>query len=75
MRTNIDIDDELMAQVLAATGLKSKKAAVEAGLRTILRLREQTKILDLVGKVHWEGDLDAWRRDDDVPQDDPALRS
>ena len=62
MRTNIEIDDELMAKALVATGAKTKREAVEEGLRTVVRLGDQRKILALRGKIHWEGDLDAMRR-------------
>ncbi|MGA8381652.1 MAG: type II toxin-antitoxin system VapB family antitoxin [Stellaceae bacterium] len=58
MRTNIEIDDELLEQALRLTGLKTKRAVVEQGLRTLIRLGRQRKILDLVGKVHWEGNID-----------------
>jgi Arc/MetJ family transcription regulator len=61
MRTNIDIDDDLMRQAMKATGAPTKKAAVEAALRQAIQLKEQTKIRDLFGKVKWEGDLDAMR--------------
>ncbi len=63
MRTNIVIDDKLMADTLRATGLKTKREAVELGLRTLLRLRQQSQIKKLRGKINWEGDLDAMRRD------------
>ena len=63
MRTNIVIDDKLMADTLMATGLKTKREAVELGLKTLLRLRQQSEIKKLHGKVAWEGDLDAMRRD------------
>jgi Arc/MetJ family transcription regulator len=63
MRTNIVIDDELMKQVLKLTGLKTKREAVEAGLKTLLRLKRQEQIRDYRGKLRWEGDLDAMRRD------------
>ncbi len=63
MRTNIVIDDALMADTLKATGLKTKREAVELGLRTLLRLRAQEKIRDFRGKLTWEGDLDAMRLD------------
>ncbi|MCM5571119.1 type II toxin-antitoxin system VapB family antitoxin [Burkholderiaceae bacterium FT117] len=63
MRTNIVIDDELMKQVLKATGLRTKREAVELGLRTLLRLRRQQEIRKFRGKLHWEGDLDAMRTD------------
>jgi len=62
MRTNIEIDDGLMEQALRATGLKTKKAAVEEGLRTLIRLRKQEEILGLAGKVRWSGNLDESRR-------------
>lgn len=57
MRTNIVIDDSLMAEALAATGLKTKKEAVELGLRTLIRLRQQAAIRGYRGKLAWEGDL------------------
>jgi len=63
MRTNIVIDDKLMAETLRATGLKTKREAVELGLRTLLRLRKQAELRRLRGKVTWEGDLEAMRRD------------
>lgn len=61
MRTNIDIDDELMAAAQLASGLATKKAAVEAGLQLLVRLKAQEDILQLAGKVTWEGDLDESR--------------
>ena len=63
MRTNIVIDDELMKQVLKLTGLKTKREAVEQGLKTLLRLKRQEQIRQFRGKLHWEGDLDDMRRD------------
>ena len=61
MRTNIVIDDRLMRDTLRATGLKTKREAVELGLRTLLRLRRQGEIRRLRGKLDWQGDLDAMR--------------
>ena len=63
MRTNIVIDDELMNQVMKLTGLKTKREAVEQGLKTLLRLKRQEQIRQFRGKLHWEGDLDDMRRD------------
>lgn len=63
MRTNIEIDDKLMRDTLRATGLKTKREAVELGLRTVLRLRQQEGIRRLRGKLGWQGDLDAMRND------------
>jgi len=61
MRTNIEIDDNLMRDVLKATGLKTKREAVELGLRTLVRLRKQENIRNFRGKLNWEGDLDSMR--------------
>ena len=61
MRTNIVIDDKLMKDTLRATGLKTKREAVELGLRTVLRLRQQAEIKRWRGKLDWQGDLDAMR--------------
>lgn len=63
MRTNIVIDDELMQAALKATGVKTKREAVEQGLRTLVRLQQQTELRSLRGKYEWTGDLDAMRRD------------
>jgi Arc/MetJ family transcription regulator len=63
MRTNIVIDDKLMKDTLRATGLRTKREAVELGLRTLLRLRQQAEIRRFRGKLKWKGDLDAMRLD------------
>ena len=63
MRTTIMIDDDLMAAALEATGLSTKREVVEEGLRTLLRLKQQTELRKLRGKYEWVGDLDAKRRD------------
>lgn len=62
MRTNIDIDDKLMKDALKATGAKTKREAVELGLRTLVQLRAQEKARELKGRITWEGDLDAQRQ-------------
>lgn len=64
MRTNIVIDDTVMAEALKATGLKTKRAAVEAGLRLLARQARQASAAELFGAVDWRGDLDAERRDE-----------
>lgn len=63
MRTNIDIDDKLMADALKATGARTKREAVELGLKTLLRLARQAEVKRLRGKIAWQGDLGAMRRD------------
>ena len=62
MRTNIEIDDQLMRQAMRATGARTKRAAVEADLRALIRIQRQSGILRLRGKVKWEGDLEQSRR-------------
>lgn len=57
MRTNIVIDDRLMKDALKATGLKTKKEAVELGLQTLVQLKQQADIRKLRGKLKWEGNL------------------
>jgi Arc/MetJ family transcription regulator len=63
MRTNIVIDDKLMRDTLRATGLKTKREAVETALRSLLRMSKQGAIRRLRGKLDWQGDLDAMRSD------------
>lgn len=63
MRTNIIIDDTLMADVLKVTGVKSKREAVELGLKTLLLLKQQETIKAFKGKLSWEGDLEQMRTD------------
>lgn len=63
MRTNIEIDDELMRSVMEATGLKTKRETVEEALRMLLRQRlAHQALLELRGKVEWDGNLDQMRR-------------
>lgn len=63
MRTNIVIDDHLMADALKLTGLKTKREAVELGLKTLIKLKKQEKIKRFRGKLRWEGDLGEMRTD------------
>jgi Arc/MetJ family transcription regulator len=69
VRTNIVIDDALMAEALRATGLTTKREAVEAGLRLLARHARQAAAADLFGAIEWQGDLDAERLDEDDPDD------
>jgi Arc/MetJ family transcription regulator len=61
MRTNIEIDDRLMKNAMRCTGAKTKRGAVEAGLRLLVQTRAQAGIRRLRGKIAWQGDLDALR--------------
>ena len=64
MRTNIEIDDKLMAEAMKASGARTKREVVERGLEYVLQMSRQAEIRKLRGKIQWEGDLDAMRRDD-----------
>lgn len=61
-RTNVVLDDKLVDECQKATGIKTRKALIDYALRELLRHESQSKILDLKGKVHWEGNLDEWRK-------------
>lgn len=63
MRTNVVIDDDLMTRALRSSGFRTKRAAIEAGLRLLVQVNSQKKLRGLAGKIAWEGDLDAMRRD------------
>jgi Arc/MetJ family transcription regulator len=63
MRTNIEIDDKLMAQALKVTGLPTKRAVVEEGLRQLVRVRKQAQALKALRGLGWEGDLNEVRQD------------
>jgi Arc/MetJ family transcription regulator len=57
MRTNIEIDDQLVSKAMRSSGARTKKAVVEAGLRLLVKTHSQTAIRRLRGKVQWQGDL------------------
>ena len=61
MRTNIEIDDQLMADAMRLTGIGTKREVVELALRVLLRIERQKDIRDFRGKFQWEGDLDQMR--------------
>lgn len=63
MRTNIVIDDKLMATALRISGSKTKKDVVEEGLRLLVKVKNQSKLKNYRGKLKWEGDLDEMRID------------
>lgn len=64
MRTNIVIDDALIAEAMAATGAATKREAVELGLKALVRLRRQAGIRAYRGKLDWRGDLETMRTDE-----------
>ncbi|GBE03856.1 hypothetical protein BMS3Abin09_00779 [bacterium BMS3Abin09] len=63
MRTNVVIDDELMNGALKASGLKTKKDAIEAGLKLLVKFKQLSKIRKYRGKLTWSGSLDDMRLD------------
>jgi Arc/MetJ family transcription regulator len=63
MRTNIDIDDQLIEDAMRETGSRTKKGVVEEALRLLVQTRRQGSIRQLRGKVEWNGDLDQSRLD------------
>lgn len=67
MRTNIVIDDELIKAAQDATGLKTKKAVVEEGLRRLVKCRQQVAAVNaLKGAADWQGNLRDLREDRDI---------
>jgi Arc/MetJ family transcription regulator len=63
VRTNIVLDEQLVAEAMRRTGIKTKRGVVEEALRTLIQLKRQEEILALRGQIKWEGDLDQMRRD------------
>ena len=63
MRTNVVIDDDLMTDALKASGIKTKKDAIEAGLKLLVKFNRQAKIKKFRGKLKWVGNLDEIRKD------------
>jgi Arc/MetJ family transcription regulator len=62
MRTNIEIDDKLMAEAMKLAGTKTKRETVDHALRELVGRHRRHGILDLAGRVRWEGDLQESRR-------------
>ncbi len=63
MRTNIVIDDTLMAEAMKVSALKTKKAVVESGLRLLIQIKKQERIKSLRGKLKWDDNLNKMRLD------------
>jgi len=64
MRTNVVIDDDLMDEALKVSRLKTKKDAVEEGLKLLVQRKKQENIKELRGKLHWKGNLEDMRTDE-----------
>ena len=63
MRTNVVLDDQLMSRALRFSGCRTKRSAIESGLRLLVQVNSQKKLRSLKGKIMWEGDLEEMRRD------------
>jgi len=63
VRTNVVIDDKLMARALRSSGCRTKRSAIDAGLRLLVEVNSQKKLRLLKGRIAWEGDLEEMRRD------------
>jgi Arc/MetJ family transcription regulator len=63
MRTNIEIDDTLLDEAMAATGLATKRATVEEGLRQLVAAHRRRKALYSLAGIGWDGDLEEMRHD------------
>lgn len=63
MRTNIDIDDDLLEEAMSATGLATKKATVEEALRQVVAKKKRRDAIARSAGIGWDGDLDSMRRD------------
>ncbi len=61
-RTNVVLDEKLVNDCITATGIKTQKALIDHALRELLRHEKQTKILELKGRINWNGNLDEWRQ-------------
>jgi Arc/MetJ family transcription regulator len=62
MRTNIEIDDEVIGEAQRLIGARTKRETVDTALRELVARHRRIGILDLRGKVRWEGDLEESRR-------------
>ncbi len=62
MRTNVVLDDNLIAEAMKLTGARTKREVLDRALRALVRLERQRAVLDLRGKIPWEGDLNAMRQ-------------
>ena len=63
MRTNVVLDDDLIKSALKLSGLKTKKRAIEEGLKLLIQVNRQKKIKDFRGKLKWAGNLNKMRTD------------
>ena len=75
MRTNIIIDDDLMAEAQRLTGIKTKKDTVEEALKLLVRMQRQSALRKFRGKLHWEGDLDDIRSNVEISPEPTSINN
>lgn len=63
MRTNVVLNETLIEQAKALTGIKTTRAVIDEALRFLIQMRRQAEVADLFGQLHWEGDLDVMREE------------
>jgi Arc/MetJ family transcription regulator len=61
-RTNVVLDDELVEKCQKLTGITTRRALIDYALQELLRRKRQRRLLELMGSIKWEGDLDSWRK-------------
>ena len=61
-RTNVVLDEKLVQDCIKVTGIKTQKALIDHALRELLRHENQIRILELKGRISWDGNLDEWRQ-------------
>ena len=61
-RTNIVLDEKLIDECMKATGIKTQRALIDHALRELLRHEKQARLLELKGRIDWDGDLVEWRK-------------
>jgi Arc/MetJ family transcription regulator len=61
-RTNVELNEQLLSRGKKLTGIKTTKGLLEHALKELIRRRNQKRILELKGKVKWEGDLSQMRK-------------
>ena len=61
-RTNVVLDEKLVQDCIKATGIKTQKALIDHALRELLRHENQIRILELKGRINWDGNLEEWRQ-------------
>jgi Arc/MetJ family transcription regulator len=62
MRTTLNVDDEALRAAMSFAKGKTKTEVINEALRRFVRTKRRRRLLDLRGKVEWEGDVDSLRK-------------